>query len=234
MLKLKNIRNTFEELGMLNALLYLLARVLNRCSRRCALYKYYLVAQPVSDTAQLTGQRGQSIIVQHVKPDDPALKQMDRPVNTLMQRFAQGSICLGAFKNTELAGYLWLHFSTYSEDEVRCCFRPEPADVTAWDFDIFIAPKHRLGYTFARLWDEANGLMRARGVRWCMSRISAFNPASLTPHSRMGSQPAGSVIYVVLFGYQLMLATVRPYLHVSLSEQSHPTIVVRAPRDISA
>lgn len=233
MLNLKNIRNTFRELGWINAFLYLLARVLNRCNRRCTLYKYYLFAQPVSDTARLTGHRGKSVVVQRVEPGDPVLKQMDRPVNTLAQRFAQGSICLGAFKDTELAGYLWLHFSAYPEDEVRCCFQPEPAGNTAWDFDIFVAPKHRLGYTFARLWDEANALMRTRGVHWCMSRISAFNPASLTPHSRMGSQPAGSVIYVVLFDYQFMLATVRPYIHVSLTEQSCPTVMVRAPRDIS-
>ena len=229
MLNLKNIRNTFRELGRLNGFLYLIARVLNRCNRRCNLYKYYLVAQPVSSTPRLSGQRGKSVVVQQVGRDHPALQQLDRPVNTLEQRFAQGSICLGAFKDTELLGYIWLHFSAYPEDEVRSCFQPEPSGATAWDFDIFIAPKHRLGYTFARLWDEADALLRARGVRWSLSRISAFNPASLTSHARMGLQPAGSVIYVVLFRYQFMLATVRPYLHIALTASSYPTVIVHAP-----
>lgn len=226
MLNLKNIRNTFRELGRLNGFLYLIARALNRCDRRCNLYKYYLVAQPVTNTARLSGQRGKSVIVRRVERGDPALQQMDRPVSTLEQRFAQGSVCLGAFKDTELVGYMWLHFSAYLEDEVRCCFQPEPANNAAWDFDIFIAPKHRLGYTFSRLWDEADALLRARGVRWSMSRISAFNPASLASHSRMGVQPAGSVIYVVVFRYQVMVATVRPYFHFA---HSCPTVIVRAP-----
>ncbi len=209
--------------------MYLAARALNYCNHRCNLFKYYLVAQPVSDTVRLLGQRGKSIVVRRVEPGDAALKQMNRPVKTLEQRFAQGSICLGAFKDKELAGYMWLHFSAYPEDEVRCSFEPEPASDTAWDFDIFIFPEYRLGYAFSRLWDEADTLLRARGVRWTMSRISAFNSASFASHSRMGLKTIGSAIYIVGFKYQLMLATIPPYLHFSSDSCSHPTLRLRAP-----
>ncbi len=229
MIKIKNIINSFRELGVLNGFLYLLARALNRCNRRCNVYKYYLVAQPVFETARLSGRRGKSVIVRLVEPGDATLKQMNRPVKTLEQRFSQGSICLGAFKDSELAGYMWLHFSAYPEDEVRCSFELAPASDTAWDFDIFIAPKHRLGYTFSRLWDEADALLRTRGVCWTMSRISAFNPVSLTSHSRMGLKTIGSAIYVVGFQYQLMFATIPPYLHFSLTPESYPTLRLRAP-----
>ncbi len=226
---LNSISSTFRQLGALNGFLYLLARVLNCCSARCNLLKYYLVAQPVAEAARLSGARGNSIVVRMLERGDPALTQMQRPPTTLEQRFSQGSICLGAFKGAELAGYLWLHFSAYPEDEVRCRFEPTPTHATAWDFDVFVAPKHRLGYTFPRLWDEADARLRARGVRWSMSRISAFNPASLTAHARMGLKTLGTALYLVVFRMQLTLATLPPYLHLSLTAQSCPHIAVRAP-----
>ena len=229
MINIKNIINTFRELGVLNGFLYLAARSFNCCNNRCNLFKYYLVAQPVCETARLSGQRGKSIVVRRVEHKDAALKQMSRPVKTIEQRFAQGSICLGAFKGSELAGYMWLHFSAYPEDEVRCLFAPEPESDTAWDFDIHIFPKYRLGYTFSRLWDEADALLRARNIRWTMSRISAFNSASLASHLRMGLKSIGSAIYIVGFQYQLMLATIPPYLHFSSTPGSYPTLRLRAP-----
>ncbi|MBI3776069.1 MAG: N-acetyltransferase [Gammaproteobacteria bacterium] len=228
---LNSLSSTFRQLGALNGLLYLVARVLNHLSPRCNLLKYYLVAQPVSASPRLSGSRGNSIVVRLIERSDPALQQIGRPVKTLEQRFTQGSICLGAFKDAELAGYLWLHFSTYPEDEVRCNFKPEPTHASAWDFDVFVAPKHRLGYTFPRLWDAADALLRARGVRWSMSRISAFNPASLTSHARMGLKMLGSALYLVVFRVQLTLATLPPYIHLSVTERSCPNIVVRAPDD---
>lgn len=228
---LKSISGTFRQLGAFNGFLYLVARVLNRCSPRCNLLKYYLVAQPIAEAARLSGQRGNSIVVRPIEHGDPALQQVERPMKTLEQRFAQGSICLGAFKGTELAGTLWLHFSAYPEDEVRCHFEPAPAHTCAWDFDIFVAPKHRIGYTFARLWDEADARLRARGVSWSMSRISAFNPASLTSHSRMGLKIIGSALYLVVYRFQLTLATLPPYVHLSLTARSCPNIIVHAPVD---
>lgn len=227
------LSSTFRQLGALNGLLYLVARALNHCSPRCNLLKYYLVAQPVSTTTRLTGQRGGSLVVRAIERGDPALAQMGRPVKTLEQRFAQGSLCLGVFKDAELAGFLWLHFSSYPEDEVRCNFMPAPAAATAWDFDVFVAPKHRLGYTFPKLWDAADALLRARGVRWSMSRISAFNPASLTSHARMGLKILGSALYLVVFRVQLTLSTLPPYIHLSFTERSCPNIVVRAPENDS-
>lgn len=229
MLSLDTLRTTMRELGGLNAILYFAARALNHCSRHCALYKYYLVAQPVSATARLSGERGKSVTVRQLERGDAALKQMDRPATTLERRFAQQSICLGAFKDAQLVGYIWLHFSAYPEDEVRCCFKPEPATDTAWDFDIYIDPKYRLGYTFPRLWDEADARLRSRRVRWTMSRISAFNPASLTSHARLGIKSIGSATYLIFFRWQLMFTTLRPYIHFSLTRSSHPTIVIRAP-----
>jgi len=229
MLNVKNISDTFRHLGWQNAAWYLLGRALNRCNRHCSISKYYLVAQPVAEHARLSGQRGASIVVRRIERGDPALAQLDRPPDVIAQRFEQNSVCLGAFKGEELAGSLWLQWEPYIENEVRCRFAPEPAGRTTWDYDIFIAPKHRLGYTFPKLWDAADELLRARGVHWTVSRISAFNQASLASHSRLGLKTLGSAIYIVLFRYQLMFTTLPPYVHLSLSTHACPTVRVHAP-----
>jgi len=74
----------------------------------------------------------------------------------------QGAICLGAFKNDELLGYAWILLGTYEEDEVRCFFVPMPEGESAWDFDIYLDPKYRIGFAFPRLWDEVNTYLRSQ------------------------------------------------------------------------
>lgn len=223
------LREIFTGFGWKDGSLYLLSRSLNRARRNWNLYKYYLVAQPVSQVSLLAPTRGKNLIVRRIEQDDPLVAQMDRPPEVITMRYRQGSVCLGALKGDELAGFLWLHFGPFSEDEVRCHFVPDPQTECAWDFDVYVAPKYRFSYAFARLWDEANMLLRERDIRWTMSRISAFNKASLASHAKLGIQVVGSAVYIALGNIQLTFATQKPWLHLSLARDTAPKLRVPAP-----
>jgi len=63
-----------------------------------------------------------------------------------------------------------------------------------------------------------------------MSRISAFNKGSLTSHQKLGTRLLGSALFFVIGSRQLMLATVSPFIHVSMKRNNVPTIRVYPPR----
>jgi hypothetical protein len=85
----------------------------------------------------------------------------------------------------------------------------------SWDFDVYLRPDQRLGPGFARLWDTANAYLRERGVRWSVSRISAFNPRSLAAHARLGTRRIGSAIFLCLGRLQVALSSIPPHIHFS-------------------
>ena len=226
------LRSTFFSLGWHNGSWYLLGQALHRMNPRWNIYKYDLVAQPVAAHARLTGRQGASIEIRPILEHDPAIAAMGRPDTVIKQRFKQGCICLGAFKADELVGYVWLQLGAYLEDEVRCCFIPQPAQQAAWDFDIFVHPKQRIGFAFAKLWDAADAFMRARGIHWSMSRISAFNIASLAAHKKLGLKSIGATVYVVLGNTQITMSNLFPFVHVSLSPAQLPCFRINAPRGL--
>lgn len=223
------IQSTFTSLGWQNAPWYLLGQALHRVNPRWHIYKYWLVAQPVASQSRLPPHKGTSIVVRPILQHDPATRVMERPAAVLAQRFEQGAICLGAFKAEELVGYLWLQLGPYMEDEVRCRFIPQPQQLTAWDFDIYVHPQQRIGFAFAKLWDAADALMRARGIQWTMSRISAFNAASLTAHQKLGMKNVGTSLYIVLGNLQITVSNLNPFLHLTISRARFPTLQVKAP-----
>ena len=100
-------------------------------------------------------------------------------------RFAQGARCLAAVTNeSELAGFLWFTVGPYEEDEVRARFCPEPSGASAWDFDVWVLPRYRMGRLLSYLWGVAGAQLTAEGVGQTVSRISAFNAESLASHRR--------------------------------------------------
>jgi hypothetical protein len=159
---------------------------------------------------------------------DPALAGLPLTPAVLDYRFGQGAVCFGAFKGGAIIGCLWLCLGPYLEDEVRCRFVPRDA---SWDFDVYLHPEHRVGFGFARLWDEANAYLRARGLAWSISRISVLNTKSLAAHDKLGIRTLGTATFAKLGALQVMLATLAPFIHLSLSPASAPTLVLRAPAD---
>ncbi|HEX8406057.1 MAG TPA: hypothetical protein VF670_15645 [Duganella sp.] len=220
------LRHTLAQLGWLNALLYWLGRSLAGASGgRWTLYRYRFVAQYVGDApaSRVVG-RGADITIGPYLPDEPLPDGYPRPEPVVRARFAQGARSLSAWRNGRLAGFLWLVPDAYHEDEVRARFRLA-SPRSSWDFDVWIDPDERLGWVFPRLWEAARAQLRAGGIRWTCSRISAFNPASLRAHARIGTVPLGEALFVRCGGWQWMFATLAPYFHLSRDPASFPQLM---------
>lgn len=216
------MRALIADLGAANAALHLFDRVLSVVTAgRVRIFKYYFVAQPVPETAFLARPSAR-MTVREISAGDRQIADFPRPRDVIEDRFRQGARCFALYGDGRFVGFIWLLFGSYQEDEVRC--RYTPGAYCAWDFDVHIEPSFRLGRAFARLWDEANAIMRTKGVRWSLSRISAFNPASMTSHARMGAHRMGSALFFKVGMAQVMVGTQAPYFYVSITEKSFPTI----------
>ncbi|MGE3936218.1 MAG: hypothetical protein AB7F67_23345 [Rhodospirillaceae bacterium] len=224
----QRFRANLAALGPVNGTLYSLDRALAAVSPRLRLYRYVIVAQPVRAAPLLPPGRGKSIAVRPLEPGDPAFAQLPIGPDVLAWRFGQGATCLGAFRDGVAIGCLWLAFDGFEEDEIAARFVPDPA-AAAWDFDVWVDPAHRTGLAFARLWDEANALMRARGIRWSVSRISAFNAGSQTAHARLDARPLGTVTALRLGGLQLAWSGTRPRLSLAAGRRGRPVYRIPGP-----
>lgn len=224
----RKIRALVLELGPWTTVLYLFSRALEKSGGFGEIRHYALVAQPVRSTPMLPARRGAKIGVQEVGPEDPALGAMPLTPRVLAYRFNQGAVCFGAFLEGRMIGCLWLVLGPYEEDEVRCRFCPEAG--AAWDFDVYIRPEFRTGLAFARLWDSANAFLRDRSIAWSCSRISLFNPASLASHGKLAARRIGTATFLRLSRCQIMVATVPPYLHLSIGPKSLPVVRLGAER----
>jgi GNAT superfamily N-acetyltransferase len=219
-------RHTLAQLGWLNAALYWLGRALAMASGgRWALHRYRFVAQYVADAPRgRAAARGADILIRPHLPDEPLPDGYPRPEPVLRARFAQGARSLSAWRNGRLAGFLWLVPHAYQEDEVRARYRLASLH-SVWDFDVWVHPDERLGWVFPRLWEAARTQLREHGVRWSCSRISAFNPASLRAHARIGIVPLGEALFVRCGHWQWMFATLAPYFHLSRGPASFPQLM---------
>ena len=161
---LGKIKQAIDELGLVDACLYGLKQFLEKRELPANVYRYVFVAQPVIADKLTPRNRGLSIEVRRVGETDPVLATLPPPEGVIRFRFAQGAVCLGAYKDGDLIGCIWLCLGPYNEDEVRCRFIPLPQGQAAWDFDIYVHPQHRLGFAFSRLWDAANEYLRERSA----------------------------------------------------------------------
>ena len=212
-----------QQIGWLNASLYLLNRLFSIISHdRIRLYKYYLIAQPVARESLLPPSKSNSITIREINEEDEIIQIFPRPIKVIHNRFRSGAKCLIATQNNEFIGFLWLHFYPYQEDEVRARYTPFPPEKTAWDFDVYVAPNFRLSRTFARLWSEANNILRERKIIWSCSRISAFNNNSLRSHKYLGAKFLGSALFVCIGKWQLSFASIYPFFHISSNDRSFP------------
>ena len=222
---LTKFRQLRADMGTLNALLYGLHRVLSKLTGgRAGIERFIFVAQPVPEQPHIPPQKATTAVVKHLLPGDALLVQCMRPDEVIAARFAQGAKCLAIVKHDQLQAAIWLIHGQYDEDVVRARF-VLPSGIAAWDFDVYVAPKYRLGFTFLRLWDAANAYLRDAGVMWSYSRITAFNLGSLASHSRLGASPFGNAPFLTLGPVQLMISTLRPWMHISLGK-SQPKLIM--------
>lgn len=116
----------------------------------------------------------------------------------------------------------------YEEDEVRARFWPKPDGGAVWDFDVAILPQYRMSRLFSYLWSRASSELAAQGIRHSVSRVSAFNGASLAAHRRLGARIVGKALFVCIGQCQLMRSTVPPRWHVSWRQEQRPTLEIAA------
>jgi hypothetical protein len=216
--------------GVVDASLFAAARVAGRLTRgRAVLTKYNFMAQPVPAAGARI--RSKDIVVSEVHAGDPRLVQFERTADELASRFAAGATCLAAWHGETLAGFLWFTERPYDEEEVRCTFRIDPRDRAVWDFDVHIVPRYRFGRTFALLWDSAFANLRVRGVRWSISRVTAFNPESMRAHQRLGARPTGWAVFFVWGSVHVTLSSLGGLKCRWLQQRPFPVVQIRAPAE---
>ncbi len=224
------VRASTSRLGWGNGLLYVFARTLERVSRgRARLVRYVLVAQPIPVDPKPACPPSARNPIRIVAPDDPLVAQFPRPPRIIERRFRCNATCFAAQSGERFAGFLWLARDAYDEDEVRCRYEMTRPELTAWDFDVFVAPDFRLGRTFARLWGAANTHLAGEGVRWSLSRISAFNPESLASHARLGLRTLHTATFLRVGPVQIAFIGAPPWFHLSLSPRSRPVLRLAPP-----
>ncbi|MCB1940076.1 MAG: GNAT family N-acetyltransferase [Rhodocyclaceae bacterium] len=223
------LAHTLKWLGIGNGLLYLAGRVLQKISgNRACIIRYRFVAQPVPTEAPALATGGATRIWQAAS-DDPIVAAFPRPQSVIAKRFSDDGHCFVAQSKDAFAGFLWLARGGYEEDEVRCHYALARPDRTAWDYDVYIAPRFRLGRMFTRLWQSANHYLRTQGIDWTLSRISTFNADSLAAHARLGARSLGHATFIVIGPLQLSVLSMAPYLHLSLSATSRPVVSLAPP-----
>ncbi|MEY4953498.1 MAG: hypothetical protein RL299_1922 [Pseudomonadota bacterium] len=197
--------HTIQMLGLIGAASYLAAR-LARGSGRGSFHRYAIVAQPRVALPDMP--RGFS--VRELGGDELSRHAVDISPDVQARRFAEGLTCLAAFDAKQrLTGLIWLREDRHDEDEVAVRFLL-PTDC-CWDTGLWIAPKYRMGRTFAALWAGAGLWMDARGLTHSLSRISDYNLPALLAHKRMGASVLCHHSFVRLGNWQWS-SSVRPRL----------------------
>lgn len=221
-------RDAAAAIGVGNACLYAAARASSALTGgRVRIVKYYFTAQPVdaleSDVVARTGK----FVLDWLEPGSPLFAQVERPVAVIEARFAQGARCLAAtIEGHELAGFLWYVVGPYVEDEVRARFVPLPPGQSAWDFDVLVQPRFRMGRLFGYLWARGMAEMARADVRHTLSRISAFNGASIASHRRLGARIVGTATFLCIGNWQLMKSSMAPGWHFSSQDGRGPELKI--------
>ena len=215
-------RQLRREMGAFWAVIYGLHKVGKKFGLNISAYRFAF--QPVPEKRLL--KKPDNIEFRWLETFVPEMLVEDRKAAWVQARLARGDRCLAAYKEGELIAFLWLAGKHYPEDDARCDYRLE-AETLVWDYDVYVAPRYRVTRLFAQLWDEANEALYQQGVRWSVSRISAFNVASIHSHRRRGAVLRGAAIFINAGRWQVLVANRRPFFHVS--RQSRPAFRFFAP-----
>ena len=199
---------------------------------RVRLIKYLIVAQPVGTGALVTLRPDRYTEIVEALPGSELSRHFPRPKRVIQQRFESGAICHCAVVKNEFAGFIWFRANAYEEDEVRCTYVLQSPHSSVWDFDVYIDPRFRLSRTLARLWQAVDTQLKARGIQWTFSRISAFNAESLAAHAKLGTIECHSATFLLVGRLQLSLLPQRPYVHASLSTRRRPTLRLEPPCEL--
>jgi len=225
---ISKFRDTAAGIGYWNAALFAASRLFESVfGSRVRIVKYHITVQPVAAAREARAGTG-SFDIAWADAGCPMFSGIARPSEIIRSRFAQGARCLVAANKGRFAGFLWFVVGPYDEDEVRVRFVPAPQGRAAWDFDVMVMPEYRMGRLFGYLWLRASDELRALGVSHTLSRISAFNAASLASHRRLGARVIGSAFFFCVGRWQLMRTSFAPRWHVSWRSEQRPMVTLSA------
>jgi hypothetical protein len=193
--------------------------------------RYYFIAQPLDVRLPVPRRLHSVFDARMISEEESAGVPFPRPSSVIRSRYKQGSLCLGVFKDEELAGYIWLVVGAYDEDDVRCRYVPYPTGVACWDYDLYVAEKFRNSAVYSMIWTSAIAVLTKSGVRWSLSRVSGSNPKSLAAHLRMGAVRIGTAFFLQFGATQITLSSTSPYLHLSRDPDRRPSFALRPPRE---
>ncbi|MFO1217469.1 MAG: hypothetical protein U1E89_03690 [Burkholderiaceae bacterium] len=202
----------FKEFGAAVGLLYVAHRLLSALSPRFALHYFEIMAQPITGKPLLASGLARNLSFRELHSGDPEITLMPAREDIKADRFRSGARCLAAYRKHQLLGYMWLAFERYREDEARFTFELAAPKESAFDFDFYVFPEHRMGIGFMAIWHGGNAFLHERGVRWSFSRVTRFNTASRRAHLRLGGQVVGSVWVLQLGVLEVTFATVAPFV----------------------
>jgi hypothetical protein len=219
--------DVYREYGLVLGLFYGLDRALQRLSSHLGLFVYQFMMQPIADKALLPQRFARRLEMREIRRGDPEIALMPARPDIKEARFAQKSVCLGAYYGGRLIGYLWFCYGRYEEDEARCSYIVTPEREAIFDYDFYIFPEHRMGLAFAGIWHGANEYLRKRGIRYTFSRLTRFNLASQRAHDHLGWKPVGRAVFLHAGPLQVMVATLWPYVHISCSPSNRVRLQLR-------
>ena len=215
---IRKLTSPFREFGLLAGLLYGIDRTFCALIPGLRLYLYHLMVQPIAKKPLLSPRLARNLTVRRIERSDAEIELMPARAEIKESRFEQNATCLGVFRKGDLVGYIWFCFGSYEEDEVRCTYVLPPGNDSVFDFDLYVFPQYRIGVGFSAVWDAANEYLRERGIKSSFSRLSRFNLASKRAHDRLGWKLVGRAIFLKAGGLELMIATIFPYIHLSVRE----------------
>jgi hypothetical protein len=223
----RRLTGPFREFGFAAGALYAIDRVLHLSSRDCGLYVYELMVQPITGKPMLPSNLAKNLRFAEIQEGDPEVASMPAREEIKAARFRQGATCLGAYRNEELLGYVWLCTQRYEEDEVRCTYELVDRQRSVFDFDLVVLPKHRMGIGFMAIWHGANAYLHERGIRYTFSRLTRFNLASRRAHDHLGWRRVGLALVLKLWRVETMLASIHPYAGLTWSSSQRITLPLR-------
>lgn len=211
-----------DEVGFVTALLHVAGRALSRLGHVAALHDLVLYTQPVRATPLLPAARGVSIEVRSYSGHQALDAGLPGPPG----RRRNGMHCLAAYREGRLIGFQWVNLGSHQDELVRARYVPMPEGRSAWSFDLHVDSAHRGGLVFARLTDATWALLRAHGRTKVASAIAASNRGAIGAEERLGGCRLGRAVHLRLGPLQLLVASLPPYLHLSVSHRGAPIMRV--------
>lgn len=212
-----------RQMGLAGWAAYAVDNVLQRITAGTVRFKIlHFYFQP-SDSTGLPARSDDSMHVGPIAPCQADPDAFERRPEVIAERFRNGSTCIAAIKGKELLGFMWLQFGSMYAPDLRMRLDIGNRSDLAWDYDMFIRPKYRLGKVFGRLWAGANEELRRRGCIGTLSGVLIENRASARAHVRLGARKIGWVAMICIGRTRINISSLRPWVSLS-GRDRQPTL----------